>query len=271
MNSGVIFATGTVSAIDPETVRARVRLPDHDNLRTWWLDVMQNNTYKNKDYCMPDVGEQVKVLMTPDGVEGVILGAVYSSQDTPVISDPDKRRTDFADGTFVEYDRKNNAMAIGGAIKTLTITTHSDITLQTDTQITVIAQNSATVKTQDATIDAGNSAAIKTKVATIDASNSATIKTQKATVDSPQTEITGNALIKGNAVIKGNASVTGNLNVTGVISGSGGLSVSGGGGGDAATVTGSLRVTGDVSAGGTSLRQHQHPHGYGNGPTGKPM
>ncbi|EGD2326868.1 phage baseplate assembly protein V [Salmonella enterica] len=254
--NGVIFTTGTVSAIDPKTVRARVRLPDHDNLRTWWLDVMQNNTYKNKDYCLPDVGEQVRVLMTPDGVEGVILGAVYSNQDTPVISDPDKRRTDFADGTFVEYDRKNNAMAIGGAIKTLTITTHSDITLQTDTQITVIAQNSATVKTQDATIDAANSA---------------TIKTQKATVDSPQTEITGNALIKGNAVIKGNASVTGNLNVTGVISGSGGLSVSGGGGGDAATVTGSLRVTGDVSAGGTSLRQHQHPHGYGNGPTGKPM
>ncbi|EDT3088652.1 phage baseplate assembly protein V [Salmonella enterica subsp. enterica serovar Newport] len=269
--NGVIFATGTVSAIDPKTVRARVRLPDHDNLRTWWLDVMQNNTYKNKDYCLPDVGEQVKVLMTPDGVEGVILGAVYSSQDTPVISDPDKRRTDFADGTFVEYDRKNNAMAIGGAIKTLTITTHSDITLQTDTQITVIARNSATVKTQNALIDAANSAVIKTKVATIDASSSATIKTPKATVDSPQTEITGNALIKGSAVIKGNASVTGNLNVTGVISGSGGLSVSGGGGGDAATVTGSLRVTGDVSAGGTSLRQHQHPHGYGNGPTGKPM
>lgn len=254
--NGVIFATGTVSAIDPKTVRARVRLPDHDNLRTWWLDIMQNNTYKNKDYCMPDVGEQVKVLMTPDGVEGVILGAVYSGKDTPVISDPDRRRTDFADGTFAEYDRKNNAMAIGGAIKTLTITTHSDITLQTDTQVTVIAQNSATVRT---------------KTATIDASNSATIKTQKATVNALETEVTGNALIKGNAVIKGNTSIAGNLAVTGAISGSGGLSVSGGSGGDAATVTGSLKVTGDVQAGGTSLQGHQHPHGYGNSPTGKPM
>ncbi|EHL2772166.1 phage baseplate assembly protein V [Salmonella enterica subsp. enterica serovar Hvittingfoss] len=269
--NGVIFATGTVSAIDPVNVRARVRLPDHDNLRTWWLDVMQNNTYKNKDYCMPDVGEQVKVLMTPDGVEGVILGAVYSGKDTPIISDPDRRRTDFADGTFVEYDRKNNAMAIGGAIKTLTITTHSDITLQTDTQVTVIATNSATVKTQDAIIDAGNSATIKTQQATIDASDSATIKTQKATVNALETEVTGNALIKGNAVIKGNTSIAGNLAVTGVISGSGGLSVSGGSGGDAATVTGSLKVTGDVQAGGTSLQGHQHPHGYGNSPTGKPM
>lgn len=187
--NGVIFATGTVSAIDPKTVRARVRLPDHDNLRTWWLDIMQNNTYKNKDYCMPDVGEQVKVLMTPDGVEGVILGAVYSGKDTPVISDPDSRRTDFADGTFAEYDRKNNAMAIGGAIKTLTITTHSDITLQTDTQVTVIAQNSATVKTQ------------------------------KATIDSPETEITGNTTIKKNLLVEGSITGEGGMSISG---GSGG-------------------------------------------------
>lgn len=187
--NGVIFATGTVSAIDPKTVRARVRLPDHDNLRTWWLDVMQNNTYKNKDYCMPDVGEQVKVLMTPDGVEGVILGAVYSGKDMPVISDPDRRRTDFADGTFVEYDRKNNAMAIGGAIKTLTITTRSDITLQTDTQVTVIAQDSATVKTQ------------------------------KATIDSPETEITGNVTIKKNLLVEGSITGKGGMSISG---GSGG-------------------------------------------------
>ncbi|EDR5775202.1 phage baseplate assembly protein V [Salmonella enterica subsp. enterica serovar Kokomlemle] len=241
--NGVIFATGTVSAIDPVNVRARVRLPDHDNLRTWWLDVMQNNTYKNKDYCMPDVGEQVKVLMTPDGVEGVILGAVYSGKDMPVISDPDKRRTDFADGTFVEYDRKNNAMAIGGTIKTLTITTHSDITLQTDTQLTVIAQNSATVRT---------------KTATINASDSATVKTKKATIDGPETEITGNATIKKNLLVEGS------------ITGKGGMSISGGTGGAAATITGSLTATGDISAGGTSLKRHEHPKGHNGAPTGPP-
>ncbi|HHR4769115.1 TPA: phage baseplate assembly protein V [Salmonella enterica] len=241
--NGVIFATGTVSAIDPKTVRARVRLPDHDNLRTWWLDVMQNNTYKNKDYCMPDVGEQVKVLMTPDGVEGVILGAVYSGKDTPVISDPDRRRTDFADGTFVEYDRKNNAMAIGGAIKTLTITTHSDITLQTDTQVTVIAQNSASVRTKTAIIDAGDSA---------------TVKTKKATIDSPETEITGDATINKNLLVKGS------------ITGKGGMSISGGSGAAAATITGSLSTTGDISAGGISLKRHQHPKGHNGAPTGPP-
>ncbi|EIC0887631.1 phage baseplate assembly protein V [Salmonella enterica subsp. enterica serovar Mikawasima] len=241
--NGVIFATGTVSAIDPVNVRARVRLPDHDNLRTWWLDVMQSNTYKNKDYCMPDVGEQVKVLMTPDGVEGVILGAVYSGKDEPVISDPDKRRTDFADGTFVEYDRKHNAMAIGGAIKTLTITTHSDITLQTDTQVTVIAQNSATVRTNTATIDAANSA---------------TVKTKKATIDSPETEITGNTTIKKNLLVEGS------------ITGKDGMAISGGSEGAVVTITGSLTATADISAGGTSLKRHEHPKGHNGAPTGPP-
>lgn len=183
--NGVIFATGTVSAVDPKTVRARVRLPDHDNLRTWWLDVLQNNTYRNKDYHLPDVGEQVKVLMTPDGVEGVILGAVYSDKDTPVISNGDKRRTDFADGTYVEYDRQQSAMVIGGAIKTLTLTTHSDITVQTQTQVTVIATNSATVKTQ------------------------------KATIDAPESEITGNATVNGTLLVKKGITGQGGMTISG--------------------------------------------------------
>ncbi|MBE8611536.1 phage baseplate assembly protein V [Morganella morganii] len=183
--NGVIFATGTVSAVDAKTVRARVRLPDHDNLRTWWLDVMQNNTYRNKDYFLPDVGEQVKVLMTPDGVEGVILGAVYSDKDPAAINNPDKRRTDFADGTYVEYDRKQNAMIIGGTIRTLTLATHSDITVQTGAQVTIIATNSATVKTQ------------------------------KATINAPESEITGNATINGSLLVKKGITGQGGMAISG--------------------------------------------------------
>ncbi|EKZ9425988.1 phage baseplate assembly protein V [Salmonella enterica] len=241
--NGVIFETGTVSDIDEKNVRVRVRLPGKNNLRTWWLDVLQRNTQNNKDYWLPDIGEQVRVLLDGRAEDGVVLGSTYNGADKPAIADRNRRRTDFADGTFVEYDRKNNAMAIGGAIKTLTITTHSDITLQTDTQVTVIAQNRATVKTRDALIDAANSA---------------TIKTQKATVDSPETEVTGDATIKGDLLVKGS------------ITGQSGMAISGGKGGAAATITGSLSTTGDVSAGGTSLKSHEHPKGHNGAPTGPP-
>ncbi|EEG5547051.1 phage baseplate assembly protein V, partial [Salmonella enterica subsp. enterica] len=54
--SGVIFETGTVSDIDEKNVRVRVRLPGKNNLRTWWLDVLQHNTQNNRDYWLPDIG-----------------------------------------------------------------------------------------------------------------------------------------------------------------------------------------------------------------------
>lgn len=146
------IATGTISDIDERRVMGRVRLPDHDNLRTAWLSVLQRNTQNNKDYWLPDIGEQVKVLLDMDGEDGVILGSVYSSVDTPAIASRDKRRTDFSDGAFVEYDRKQSAMTIGGNIKTLHITTLAEVEIHTSTTATVHAEQSATVNSPSTTI-----------------------------------------------------------------------------------------------------------------------
>ncbi|MDR5611184.1 MULTISPECIES: phage baseplate assembly protein V [unclassified Arsenophonus] len=129
--SGIKFTTGTVSAVDEKTVRVRVRLPELDNLRTAWLEVLQRNTQNNKDYWLPDIGEQVKLLLDPYGDDGVVLGAVYSQVDRPAIASRDKRRVDFADGTFVEYDRKTHTMAVGGTLQTLTLITQANVLIQT--------------------------------------------------------------------------------------------------------------------------------------------
>lgn len=45
----------------------------------------------NKDYWLPDVGEQVEVLLDANGEDGVILGAVYSDVDKPPFSDKNIR------------------------------------------------------------------------------------------------------------------------------------------------------------------------------------
>lgn len=171
------IATGTISDIDERRVMARVRLPDHDNLRTAWISVLQRNTQNNKDYWLPDIGEQVKVLLDMDGEDGVILGSVYSSVDTPAIASRDKRRTDFSDGAFVEYDRKQSAMTIGGNIKTLHITTLADVEVNTAT---------ATVKA-----------------------------TQSATIDSPNTIITGDATVEKDLTVRGALKAEGGLQASG--------------------------------------------------------
>ena len=108
--TGVTLQTGTVSAVDADGVKARVRLPECDNMRTNWLDVLQRNTQNNKDYWLPDVGEQVKVLLDENGEDGVILGAVYSDVDKPPFGNKDVRGTTFSDGAEFSYNRASHTL-----------------------------------------------------------------------------------------------------------------------------------------------------------------
>ncbi len=136
--TGVTRQVGTVSAVDADRVQARVRLPECDNLRTNWLNVLQRNTQDNKDYWLPDVGEQVEVLLDANGEDGVILGAVYSDVDKPPFSDKNIRGTRFADGAEYSYNRKTHTLIIRGGIEHIVIECGADVVL----------------KTQKATIDA---------------------------------------------------------------------------------------------------------------------
>ncbi|BGI52624.1 MAG: phage baseplate assembly protein V [Candidatus Hamiltonella defensa (Ceratovacuna japonica)] len=151
---GLQLMFGTISQIDAQNVRVRVRLPTCDNLRTAWLPVLQRNTQNNKDYGLPDVGEQVSLLLDADGDDGVVLGAVYSEIDRPTVASRDKRRVYFADGTVVEYDRKNHVMTIGGNIQTLTLTTQATVLIQTQ-NATVKASHTLLLDAPD-TVTTGN-------------------------------------------------------------------------------------------------------------------
>ena len=71
---------GIVTQIDPINVLARVNFGD-DNSTSFWLPIMQTKTLKDKFYIMPDINEQVVCLMDENSEDGVILGAIYSSED----------------------------------------------------------------------------------------------------------------------------------------------------------------------------------------------
>ncbi len=53
--------------------------------------MLQRNTQDNKDYRLPDIGEQVEVLPRRQRRGWVVLGAVYSSVDTAPLASRDKR------------------------------------------------------------------------------------------------------------------------------------------------------------------------------------
>lgn len=96
---------GVVTEFDPATVRARVRFDD-DGLLSWWLFVGQARTLHDKHYDPVDPDEHVACLVDEHTEDGVIVCAIYSTQDKPPVEDPDLFHRRFKDGSFLEVNRK---------------------------------------------------------------------------------------------------------------------------------------------------------------------
>lgn len=106
------YLVGIVTEIDPKLCRARVKYPELDGLVSPMMPVGVRKSLKDKDYWMPDPGDQVGTLLDETAESGVILCAIYSEADMPPIDDPDKFHRRFGDGTVIEYDRKAHRLKV---------------------------------------------------------------------------------------------------------------------------------------------------------------
>jgi len=123
---------GIVSALDHATCRVRVRLPERDNVQTYWLHVPQKNTVDvQRRAILPALGEQVMVLLEADGAGGTVQGGIYSDANPPPISDADTEYVRFKDGTLVTYHQASHALLIDGPA-TVTVIAGS-VTVKADT------------------------------------------------------------------------------------------------------------------------------------------
>lgn len=110
---GIALEYGEVSAVDYMTCRIRVRLDERDGVESYWLNVPQRNTQgTQRRPLMPELGEQVAVLLDADGVGGVYLGGVYSAAEPPPVVDMDTDFVRFSDGTVSTYDRVAGVMTL---------------------------------------------------------------------------------------------------------------------------------------------------------------
>ncbi|SCW97566.1 phage baseplate assembly protein V [Pseudomonas sp. NFACC05-1] len=139
------LAYGEVSAIDYPSCRIRVRLDDRDGLQTYWLNIPQRNTQGTKRRpLMPELGEQVAVLLDADGVGGVYLGGIYSTAEPPPVGDEDTDYVRFSDGTVSTYDREAGVM---------TLDCVGALVLKCGRNITIEAGGPVVVKAPSATLD----------------------------------------------------------------------------------------------------------------------
>ncbi|WP_405123504.1 phage baseplate assembly protein V [Pseudomonas sp. M20] len=166
---------GEVTALDHKTCRLRVRLDDRDGLQTHWLNIPQRNTQgTQRRPLMPEIGEQVAVLLDADGVGGVYLGGIYSTAEPPPVVDEDTEYVRYSDGTVVAYDRAAGVMTLD-CVSTLNLRCGGEITIEADEPIVV--------------------------------------KTPSAILDIQQVKLNGDLLVKGNVYATGTVmDVGGNSN-----------------------------------------------------------
>jgi phage baseplate assembly protein V len=144
-----VFRVGIVKSQDVQNARVRVTFPDRNQLTSWWLPVGQRGCQNDKDFWMPDVGEQVVCDMDERDEDGVVLCAIYSSADTPPAGmTSDKRHLTVKDNATFEYDRHTHALAVaipnGGTVNitangaTIQIDASGNITLHAARNINLI-------------------------------------------------------------------------------------------------------------------------------------
>jgi len=170
---GVELEYGEVSAVDYLTCRIRVRLDDRDGLQTYWLNMPQRNTQgTQRRPLMPELGEQVAVLLDADGVGGVYLGGIYSTAEPPPVVDEDTDYVRFSDGTVSTYDRAAGVMTLD-CVGALLVKCGRNITVEADEPLVV--------------------------------------KAPSATLDIPQVILNGELLVKGGLKVNGDIEATGTV------------------------------------------------------------
>lgn len=170
---GIELEYGEISAVDYLTCRVRVRLDDRDGVESYWLHVPQRNTQgTQRRPLMPELGEQVAVLLDADGVSGVYLGGIYSTAEPPPVVDEDTDYVRFSDGTVSTYDRAAGVMTLD-CVGALRVKCGRNITVESGDPVVVNAPS--------------------------------------ATLNIPDVALNGNLSMKGNLLVDGNVDATGKI------------------------------------------------------------
>lgn len=164
-NLSRIIRVGEVTQIMPEKHMVRVLFPEDDNSVSYELFVLCRNSFSNKDYNMPDLGEDVLCLFLPDGTEdGFVIGSFYAEDVPKPTSSQNERKVQFSDNTTVTYNRDSHSLDI--VIENTQI--HADrqkIVINTSESVTVQTKNANVIAASDISMQASGSIKLQAGVA----------------------------------------------------------------------------------------------------------
>lgn len=130
-----VVRPGVVYEVDYAKARIKVKLG-----KEWisnWIPWGTARAGKNKDWCPPEIGEQVFIL-SPGGdtSRAVAITSIFSDENPGNANSGDIYRKTFENGTVIEYDRAGNSLkAVLKSGGTATIEATGGITLKGDVTI----------------------------------------------------------------------------------------------------------------------------------------
>lgn len=134
----------SILEVDAANYVCRVKWGENEST---WLPWVTLRAGKDRTWWAPEVGEGC-LLLSPNGEtnQGLVLpGIAYDDMPPPAL-DPDVSRTEYKDGTSVQYDRKASVLTVdcvGDVVvkgaKTLLVQFQGDVTVKSSTQVTIDA------------------------------------------------------------------------------------------------------------------------------------
>lgn len=108
-----MFRVGIVQTQDVANCRVRVTFTERNQMISWWLPILRHGAQNDKDFWIPDVGEQVVCFMDEHDEDGAVLGTIFSQPDAPPSGmTVDKRHLQPKDGAVFEYDRSSHTLTV---------------------------------------------------------------------------------------------------------------------------------------------------------------
>jgi phage baseplate assembly protein V len=160
-----IIRIGQVTSVNSINNTCRVSFDDMQDdgtpLVSYDLQIIQHRTVDCKTYTMPEIGEHVICCFLPNGYqEGFVLGSYYTANNLPYYMEPDNLfgkqhlyRTQYKDGTIIEYDLTKNQARIWSdyyvdieQCKEATVYATDSIKAKADGDVSVVAGGQMHVK-----------------------------------------------------------------------------------------------------------------------------
>lgn len=152
--------TGPVKQRDLKLGRVRIELADQGNMLSPWLRVPQRRAKGTQDLELPAEGEVIDALIVA-GLDGVVLGASFTEDNPPPVTEGDVRMVKFPDGTVVSYDREHHKLLVDvkGTDAQVEVKAAKDVKVTAGGDVTVTATGKASVHA--ATVEAKADSLIK--------------------------------------------------------------------------------------------------------------